>query len=419
MTSSAPLVSVITPTHNRARSLGRALDSVFAQEGSPERFELEVLVIDDASTDETPELIRGYPRVRYIRMPQNLGTSAARNAGLKEARGRYVAFLDDDDAWLPWKLRRQVALLDAYPDVGVAYGQEIRTFGLDVFVWPDADEAVSGWIARSLLTDCPVNTSSVLVRRTALQQAGYFDETLRCWEDYDLWLRLAISERFRFLPGPAVIYHVSPSGRFLSAAKTGESERDLRRVVRAGLERLRAKEPLSKAFVDEVEAETTLRIAGQVAVSQQPEAQRAYLLTAVRQAPRLIRMRQLRWMLSHAPLPASGSPRSQLESGLDQIRDFCSQLKAAVKGYGPSYWLAARRLEAEVWRTVAVALAAPPHPATSLARRAAVRSLAQHPGTLGRALLNVLVGTPRARDVNGWSIGSTDRDADQRRTVTR
>ena len=411
MTSPAPLVSVIIPTHNRARSLGRALDSVFAQEGTPEHFELEALVIDDASTDETPKLIQGYPQVRHIRLPRNLGTSAARNAGIKEASGRYVAFLDDDDAWLPWKLRRQVALLEACPDVGVVYGQEIRTLGPDVFVWPDADEALSGWIARSLLTDCPVNTSSVLVRRTALQQAGCFDETLRCWEDYDLWLRLAFSERFRFLPGPAVIYQVSPSGRFLSAAKTGESERDLRRVVQAGLARLHAKEPLSTTFVDEVEAETTLRIAGQVAVSQQPEAQRAYLLTAVRQAPRLIRMRQLRWMLSHAPLPVSGSPRSQLESGFDQIRDFCRQLKAAAKGYGPSYWLAARRLEAEVWRTVAVALAAPAHAATNLARRAAVRSLAQHPGTLGRALLNVLIGAPRARGVSGRSVGSTEQDA--------
>ncbi|MGH2349806.1 MAG: glycosyltransferase family 2 protein, partial [bacterium] len=413
------LVSVIIPTHNRGRSLCRALDSVVAQEGSAEQFELEVLVIDDASTDDTPELIRRYPQVRYIPLPQNLGTSGARNVGLKEANGRYVAFLDDDDAWLPWKLRRQVALLDALPDVSVAYGQEIRTCGPDVFVWPDADEALSGWIARPLLTDCPVNTSSVLIRRAALQRAGYFDETLQCWEDYDLWLRLAINEQFRFLPGPAVIYQVSTSGRFLGAAQTGDSERDLRRVVRAGLERLRAKEPLPKAFLDEVEAETTLRIAGQLAMSQQSEAQRAYLLTAVRQAPRLIRMRQLRWMLSHAPLPARGSSRSQLESGLDQIRDFCRELKAAVRGYGPAYWLAARRLEAEVWRTVAVALAAPPHPATTLARRAAVRSLAQHPGTMGRALLHVLVGTPLAPRVNGASIETADRDAAQRPTLTQ
>jgi GT2 family glycosyltransferase len=405
MTSAAPLVSVIIPTHNRARSLRRALDSVFAQEGSPEHFELEILLIDDASNDETPELLRGYPRVRYIRLPQNLGTSAARNAGLKNAGGRYVAFLDDDDEWLPWKLRRQVALLEARPDVGVVYGQEIRTYGPDVFLWPDADETLSGWIARPLLTDCPVNTSSVLIRRTALERAGYFDETLRCWEDYDLWLRLAINDQFRFLPGPAVIYHVSTSGRFLSAALTGESERNLRRVVQAHLERLRAKEGLSRAFLDEVEAQTTLRIAGQLAISQQQDEQRAYLLSAVRQAPRLIRRRQLRWMLSHAPLPVPGSPRFQFESGLDQIRDFCRQLKAAVKGYGFSYWLAARRLEAEVWRTVAVALATPPQPATNLARRVAVRSLTQHPGTLGRALLNVLVGTSRARDVNSSSNG--------------
>lgn len=391
MTSSGLVVSVIIPTHNRAQSLSRALDSVLVQEGQGQRFDLEVLVIDDASTDDTSEMMRRYPGVRHIRLSENAGTSGARNAGLKEATGQYVAFLDDDDVWLPWKLRRQVALLEARPDVGLVYGQEIKVYDSDVSLWPDARDALSGRIERDLLIRCPVNTSSVMVRHAALQRAGNFDEALRCWEDYDLWLRLAFNDKFWFLPGAAVIYHVSTSGRFLSSVLSGESERDLRRVMQAALDRLRTRGPLPKQFLDEVEAETVARIAGQLSLLQQPEALRAYLLTVLRRSPQMIRMRPLWWRLSHAPLPAKGSPPSELESHLGTVGDFCDQLKAAVGGSGPKHWLAARRLEAEVWRVVAVTLAAPPHQAKALARRAAIRSLAQHPATLGRALLQVLI----------------------------
>jgi len=379
---------VIIPTYNRAPLLRRALDSVLAQEGSGEQFDIEVLVIDDGSTDETPDLVSRYPGVRYIRRTENHGTSAARNAGLKDAKGQYVAFLDDDDVWLPWKLRRQVELLETHPEIGVAYGQEIKRSSDDVFVWPAARDASSGWIARSLLISCPVNTSSVLIRQSALERVGYFDEGLRCWEDYDLWLRLASDAQFLFLPGPAVIYQISPSGRFLSAVLTGESESDLRRVVHAGLERLRAREHVSQRFQDDVEAGIVTRVAGQFGMLQELAAKRQYLLRVLQESPRLVQLRQLRWMLSHAPLSADVSPSSEL----GEIREFCRRVKASGRGRGPRQWLAARRLVAEVWRTVAVTLAAPPHKAKGLARRAALWSLAQHPATIGWALLHVLVG---------------------------
>ncbi len=116
---------------------------------------------------------------------------------------------------------------------------------------------------RSLLTTCPVNTSSVMIRRSHLDRAGRFDESLRCWEDYDMWLRLALQGPFRFLPGPAVIYQVAASGRFLSSVLTGESERDLRPIVQAGLERLRSKEAVSEEFRMHVDASVVTRLSGQ------------------------------------------------------------------------------------------------------------------------------------------------------------
>ena len=382
-----PLITAIIPTFNRAELLRRALDSVYAQEGNGQLFDLEVLVVDDGSTDRTPEVARAYPMLRYICPPANKGTSAARNVGLDAATGQYVAFLDDDDIWLPWKLRRQLQVLEEHPELSAVYGQEIKTSDRAVWVWPEPQDAPSGLIYRSLLTSCPVNTSSVMFRRTAIDRAGRFDESLRCWEDYDMWLRVALEGPFWFLPGPAVIYQVATSGRFLSSVVTGESERDLQHVVRAGLDRLRGRDTVAPAFREHVEASVVTRIAGQLLALHKTQVVRTYLLRAIEQTPWLVRMPQLRWMLSTAAV-ATGGPE---ELDLDQVRDFCNRMKAAGARGGTREWMAARRLQAEIWRRVAVTLAGCPQRQIGLARRAAVRSLAQHPATFGRALLRILV----------------------------
>ena len=118
-----PVVSVIIPTHNRATLLRTAIATVYAQEGVGELFDLEVIVVDDASSDETAEAARSYPNVKYIRFDDNRGVAAARNAGVKVATGQYIALLDDDDLWLPHKLRTQVPAFALDPTLGMVYGQ--------------------------------------------------------------------------------------------------------------------------------------------------------------------------------------------------------------------------------------------------------------------------------------------------------
>ena len=134
-----PIVSVVIPTHNRAKLVSEAIDSVYQQEGLGKDFNIEIIVVDDASTDSTSEVIKGFPAVRYIRFSTNLGPAAARNAGIRASTGKYVAFLDDDDIWLPHRLRSQVPMLEANPSVGVVYGHGYTDGdGFSNVIWPDA-----------------------------------------------------------------------------------------------------------------------------------------------------------------------------------------------------------------------------------------------------------------------------------------
>jgi glycosyltransferase involved in cell wall biosynthesis len=231
-----PLVTAIIPTHDRAHSLPRALDSVYAQDQRGECFDLEIIVVDDASTDATAEVVRRYPDLRYIRLPEWRGVSATCNEGLRASRGCYIAFLDDDDLWLSHKLRVQVPLLQRHPEVGVVYGQTLVRRGGEEFLSPEATRAPSGWVFMAMLrSNFCGHHASCLIRREAFEKAGVFDESLASYEDYDLSLRLAFHVRFLFAPGAVDIYNLSPQGLWLSRAASGAAALDAARVIEKAL----------------------------------------------------------------------------------------------------------------------------------------------------------------------------------------
>ena len=238
--SSVPrLVSVIIPTHNRVSRLPRALDSACGQEDLGRGFDLEIIVVDDASSDGTPEVIRRYPWVRYLRFPERRGAAAAYNAGLRDSRGEYIGFLDDDDEWLPHKLRVQVPLLDARPDVGVVYGQSLVRFGGKETLRPGTEEAPSGRVfLPMLLSNFCGHHACLLARRQAFDRAGPFDESLASYEDYDMSLRLAFRTRFLFAPGAVDVYNLSSDGLWLSRAANGDGADDACRVIEKALRML-------------------------------------------------------------------------------------------------------------------------------------------------------------------------------------
>ena len=197
----APCVSVIIPAYNCAAYIRDALESVLAQDYR----NLEVIVVDDGSTDGTADAIAPLQqRIRLVRQP-NSGPAAARNHALAIAQGEYIAFLDADDLWLPGKISAQMAYFARHPDIRIVYGRWQRWHGdtdgaQELMRSPnecgdDIDEAASGSIYTGMLLDSMIHSITAVAHRSVFETIGGFDESLRTGEDYDLWLRA--TQRFR------------------------------------------------------------------------------------------------------------------------------------------------------------------------------------------------------------------------------
>ncbi len=187
---SGPLVSVIIPTHNRLAYLQEAMASVRAQTHRV----IEMIVVDDASTDGTHEHLSTLAgAARVIRFPKNRERAAARNAGLRVARGECVAFLDSDDRWLPEKLADDLALLAQEPQLGSVYSPASYISADGAVLGRQGAALPSGEIVRRLWTAYFIPNSSMTIRRTLLERLGGFSEdpALSGSEDWELWMRLA------------------------------------------------------------------------------------------------------------------------------------------------------------------------------------------------------------------------------------
>lgn len=196
-------ISAVVPTYNRRELLKRALLSVFSQTSLP----TEVIVIDDGSTDGTEAMLRReFPQVNYYRQ-ENLGVSAARNLGIQQACGDWLAFLDSDDEWLPEKLANQKAALAANPEHKICHTEEnwIRD-GVQVKV-PQKYAKTGGWIFTDCLPLCAISPSTVLIHRSVFTDIGLFDVQLPACEDYDLWLRISANYPVLLIEQPQINKH--------------------------------------------------------------------------------------------------------------------------------------------------------------------------------------------------------------------
>lgn len=205
--TSSPRVSAVITAFNSAVYIRDAIESVLAQTRKVD----EILVVDDGSVDSTPQIAVGYAEygVRYVRQ-ENKGAGAARNFGLKNTCGDWVAYLDADDIWMKKKTEIQLDFLSKHPEVGVISGQkvrlktmgEIKTRKLDVY--GDVPESKMG---RELLFNNIVgNPSMALIRRSLIERLGGYNPNLRWGQDWELWIRLSAVTRFGFVDEPVIEY---------------------------------------------------------------------------------------------------------------------------------------------------------------------------------------------------------------------
>ena len=197
----SPAVSVIIPAYNRWPMLREAVFSVLAQTYK----DFELIVVDDGSTDETAAGLGRLGAPIQIVFQGRRGVAAARNMGARVAQGRYLAFLDSDDLWLPEKLALQTAFMEERSGVGICQTEEIWVRRGARVNPKKKHRKPSGDIFRRSLELCLVSPSAVMITRALFHQTGGFDETLPVCEDYDLWLRIAVDHRVPLLSEALVV----------------------------------------------------------------------------------------------------------------------------------------------------------------------------------------------------------------------
>ncbi|QOV89439.1 glycosyltransferase family 2 protein [Humisphaera borealis] len=231
----SPVVSVIIAVHNEERFVGDAIDSILSQTLSP----LELIVIDDASSDATPVILQRIAdtRIQVVRNEVNLGLTASLNRGLAAARGAFVARLDGDDIARPDRLALQVDFLERHPDVGIVGSSrrvvdEQGTFLYEATAIPD--DAAIRW---RLLLGNPLAHPTVMIRRSVLDKHELrYDESFRTAQDYELWTRLAAVTKTANLVEPLVTYRRRQTG--ISVSRRDEQLATHDRIAGLAFERL-------------------------------------------------------------------------------------------------------------------------------------------------------------------------------------
>jgi glycosyltransferase involved in cell wall biosynthesis len=257
-------ISVVIPARNAEKTLARALDSVLVQRRAP----CETIIVDDASSDTTAAIAARFADrgVRIVALDRQRGAAGARNVGIEAARGVWIAFLDADDEWLPYKLEKQVAAIRARPDVSFVFcaSHEFASSGRflgDTYQGRPVRDDENAW--KALLACNFVATPTVVARRELLLRLGGFNEALKVAEDQDMWIRLALEVAPAYVPESLVRVHVRHES--LSAWRLGDQYTYTLPMVERHLERLRPR--LAATEIKAIRGERLHRV-GSVAMAQ-------------------------------------------------------------------------------------------------------------------------------------------------------
>lgn len=348
MNSKRPLVSAIIPSYNHGTLIGRAIESILGQEGTGAQFDCEIIVVDDASTDATYEVVSTYSGVKYLRQSHRQGVAAAMNAGIRACNGQYVSILGADDTWLPHKLRVQVPLIEAHPEIGVVYSQGVRRhIGRQDELFPNPARAPSGWVLDAMLTySFAGHYATLLVRREAFDVAGYFDETLSSYEDYDMSLRLAFDFQFLFEPGPVTIYNLNSNGLWLTTATT-DGARNYARALGKALDRLSGSER-HRTLIEEAPIRVALQAVSPFVVAGDLTRGWDVLLEVLRQHPECGRYpwarSRIKWIVRQR-LDQAASP-------IDEAQEMCAGIEGVSQSLGSAKKACLHPIIADIWMEV-------------------------------------------------------------------
>ncbi len=284
-----PSISTVLTVYNADRYIGEALESILSQTRPPE----EVVVVDDGSTDGTPEeLARFGGEIRLIRQ-ENRGHAAALNRGMSAARGDYLAKCDADDIWEPRKLERQAEALRVHPEIDIAFAAA-RVFGARDGYWrmPEVRRRQAGVLdsrrfARTMFSANPVCPSSTLIRRRLLERLGPFLEHRIVVEDYEYWMR-ALHAGAVFFYDPALLVNHRRHESNVSGHAPALQRSDL--LVREWYAEL----PGARTLVRRVRSRDLFHTARYLAEEDRPEESRAAMMGALRSWPTA---RPLAWMV--------------------------------------------------------------------------------------------------------------------------
>lgn len=196
-------VSAIITTHNRCEVLPRAIESVMKQTRAAD----EIIIINDGSTDTTTDYLSTLPTDIKIIEQDNLGISAARNTAIRNASSDWLAFLDDDDEWLPHKLEQQLNAIQQQPEFLLCHSEEIWIRRGKRVNAMNKHKKQGGWIYPNCLPLCVISPSAVMIHKDIFQTIGVFDTGLPACEDYDLWLRLCAQHPVLFIDEPLIVKH--------------------------------------------------------------------------------------------------------------------------------------------------------------------------------------------------------------------
>lgn len=203
------MISVVIPTYNRSKLLKRAVESVLNQTFK----DFELIIVDDNSTDNTRETVMDLrkkdSRIKYFRHKNNQGGSAARNTGIKHAKGEFIALLDDDDEWLPEKLIKQMSLFEKLPaEYGVVYCGCFYISEKNSKLIKHITPREHGNVYEQMLEGCILASPTPLLRKECFSVSGLFDEKLNSSQDWDMWIRISKHFKFDFVPELLAIHRI-------------------------------------------------------------------------------------------------------------------------------------------------------------------------------------------------------------------